>query len=75
MAHRNRVRLAQLSYFDDVGWCLGIFPAIRGLLVFGGPGDLEKFRGRPGPKTGQKTKKWIFLVLGAVLGETPAGQI
>ena len=38
LAHPNRVRIAQLSYVDDVGWCLPNFPVIRDLLVFlGGP--------------------------------------
>ena len=31
---------------------------------------LSRFQARNGPET---LKKWIFLVLGAVLGETPAG--
>ena len=38
LAHRNRVRIAQLSYIDDVGWCLPNFPAICDLLVLGGGG-------------------------------------
>ena len=43
--------------------------AIRDLLVLGGLGDLEKFRGPVrGPKRGKNAKKWIFPVLGAVLG-------
>ena len=50
--------------------------AIRDLLVLGGLGDLEKFGGPVrGPKWVKNAKKWIFLVLGAVLGETPADQI
>ena len=32
--HRNRVRVAQLSYIGDVGWCVTFFPAICDLLVF-----------------------------------------
>ena len=49
---------------------------IRELLVFGGLGDLEKFRGLVwGPKRAKNTKKWFFLVLGSVLGETSADQI
>ena len=71
-AHRNCVRVAQLSYSDDVGKCLGIFPAIRNLLVFVGPGDLEKFCGRPGPKTGQKVD---FSGLGGHSGRSAANQI
>ena len=42
--------------------------AIHDLLVLGGPGDLEKFRGPvQGPKLAKNGKKWIFPVLGAVL--------
>ena len=41
LADRNGVRTAQLSNSDDVGWCVGFFPAIRDLLVFLG---LGKFR-------------------------------
>ena len=41
-AHRNRVRAAQLSSGDGVGWCLTVFPAIRDLLVsFGGGAPKE----------------------------------
>ena len=53
LAHRNHVRVAQFSYCDGVGWCLGFFPAIRA----------------------KDAEKWIFPVLGAALGETPADQI
>ena len=39
-------------------------------------GDSEKFCGQVwGPKRAKNTKKWIFLVLGAVLDETSADQI
>ena len=50
--------------------------AIRDLLVLRGLRDSEKFRGPvQGPKRAKNSKKWIFPVLGAVLGETPADQI
>ena len=39
---RNRVRIAQLSYLGDVGWCLPIFPAICDLLVLGGGQEDQK---------------------------------
>ena len=58
-----------------LGGSTRVFQRILDLLVFGGLGDLDKFRGRPGPQTGQKAKKWIFPVLGAILGETPADQV
>ena len=49
--------------------------AIRDLQVLGGLGDFpDKFRVR-GPKLANNATKWIFPVLGAVLGETPAEQI
>ena len=39
------------------------------LQVLRGLGDLEKFRGPvQGPKLAKNAKKWIFPVLGAVLG-------
>ena len=48
LAHRNRARVAQLSYSDNVGWFYPSFREIRELLVFGGLGDLEECRGHPG---------------------------
>ena len=42
LAHRNRVRIAQLSSIDDVGWCLPNFPAICDLLVLGGGQEDQK---------------------------------
>ena len=50
--------------------------AIRDLLEFWGSGALRQILRMPGAQNGPKTpKKWIFPVLGAVLGETPASQI
>ena len=44
--------------------------------IFQGLGDVDKFRGRPGNKNGSKKPgKWIFPVLGAVLGAMPADEI
>ena len=31
LAHWKRIHIAQISFLDDVGWCLPIFPAIRDL--------------------------------------------
>ena len=43
--------------------------ALCDLLVLGGLGDLEKFRSPiQGPKLAKNAKKWIFPVLGAILG-------
>ena len=60
LAHWNRVCVAQLSHSDDARWGQPVSPAIRDLLVRGGLGDLKKFRGRPGPETGQKHPKSGF---------------
>ena len=73
LAHRNRVCVAQLSYFDNVGWYLKNFPAIRDLLVLGGLGNLEKFRHRPGPGTGQKRQKGDFHSHGGRSGRDAHG--
>ena len=49
--------------------------AIRDLLDLGGLGDLEKLGGPiRGPKQAKNGKKWIFPVLGAVLGYMPPDQ-
>ena len=49
--------------------------AIRNLLVLGGLEDLEKFDGRPGPKTGQKhRKKWISRSWGPFLAKRPPNK-
>ena len=46
--------------------------AIRNVLVLGRLGDSEKFRGPvQGLKLANNAKKWIFPVLGTVLGELP----
>ena len=53
LAHRNHVRIAQLSYIDDVGWCLPIFPAIRDLLFFGGSWGQRNFAAPWGAQNGR----------------------
>ena len=65
LAHQNRVRVAQISYGDDVGQCLGFFLAICDLLVLGVPGTKRNFAAARGPKQAKNTKKWISQVLGA----------
>ena len=50
--------------------------AIRDLLDLGGSGGLREISRPPRARNGPKPpKKWIFPVLGAVLGQTPADQI
>ena len=61
LAHRNRVRVAQLSYIDAVGWYLGFFPAIRTVLVLWGLGAIVFFCLPPGislSATGCPRPKW-----------------
>ena len=64
MAHRNRVRVAELSYCDNFGGVHPSFSRKRNLLVFGGVWHLEKFRAPTNKKklTRKKSKKtFIFL--------------
>ena len=59
-----------------VGGSTRVFRETHDFLAFGGLGDWEKFHGPVwGLKRAKNAKKWIFPVLGAVLGETPADQI
>ena len=75
LARRNRETIAQLSYNRDFRW-FGLLRPRFAIYWFQGSGGLrEMSRPRSGPQTGQKRQKWIFLVLEAVLGETPADQI
>ena len=66
LAHRNRVRVAQLSYSDDVGGFHPSFLRNRDLLVFGGVSALREI---PGPnrqknfdpkKIGKKIRNFYF---------------
>ena len=56
LARRNRVRAAQLSCSNDVGWFHPFFFLRNSRLTnfWRGLGDLQKFRGRLAPKTGPK---------------------
>ena len=69
MAHRNRETIAQLSYNRDFLW-FGLLRPQFAIYWFLGVWGTDR-----GPNRAKTTKKWIFLVLGAVLGETPADQI
>ena len=77
LAHRDRVRVAQLSYPNDVGW---FFEKIKIYWVLEGFGHLEKFRGtnkkKIGPEKIEKhveiffsvavSKKYVFVKNGAI---------
>ena len=61
LAHRNRVRIAQLSYIFAFSTYRPPSTAIRDSLVFRGLRACKKFRCRPGPETGQKRCKSGFF--------------
>ena len=68
-ALRNLVALTRLGGFTRV------FREIRDLLVFAGVSGTWRNFAAAGAQNGPNAQKWIFPVLGAVPGETPADQI
>ena len=72
VAHRNRVRVAQLSLCHNVGWFYLSFSRNWRFAGFWRSGGLREIS-RPvwGPNTPKNAQKWIFPVLQAVVGETP----
>ena len=69
----HRVCVALLSCSHEFGWFhTGFSRNLRFSGFWRGLGDFVAARG---PKRYKSAQKWIFLVLGAVLGETPANQL
>ena len=66
LAHRNRVRVAQVSYSDDLGSVIQVFRENRDLLVLGGVWALREIRGPnrqkkcDPPKIDKKVEIFIF---------------
>ena len=68
LAHRKRVRIAQLSYSRDFRWFSLLRPQFAIYWFLGGLGDTEILRPHLGPEKGQKRQKVDFTGLGGRSG-------